>query len=89
MNAYDTLEECLGAVCPALSIASIAMQLGLLAWLGVLFVWIGCGLCCVHQARCYPRLPIRPFVRGLFNTGLGLLWPLWLLNRAQRAAAVD
>lgn len=75
---YDYCEEMLGMLCPALGVLAIAAHFGASAWAGILFIWIGCGLCTLHLRHSYPRLTVRPFTRGVFSAAAGALWPLWL-----------
>lgn len=75
---YAAFEELLGLLCPSLGTLCLAAHFEALNWSGLLFVWIGCGLCLLPSFGSYPQPPQRPFARGLHTTAVGMLWPLWL-----------
>lgn len=81
-EAHDAIEHVFGVITPALGALTLLDFFGLLEWTWLFFFWLACGHWAAYGFDAYPRLPHRPFVRGLFAFGFGVLWPLWLATRA-------
>lgn len=86
-QAYDTVEHVFGVVAPLLGALSLLDFFGLLAWTWLLLLWMSCGHWALYFCDTYPELKHRPFARGMFAFGVGLLWPLWLAARPARGPA--
>lgn len=80
---YEAVEHFLGVACPLAGALSLLDFWGLLAWTWLLLLWMSCGHYALYWYNACPALKYRPFVRGLFVFGVGILWPLWLAARAR------
>ena len=72
------MEHVLGVATPLLGALTLLDFFGLLGWTWLLFFWMSCGHWALYFYGTYPHLRHRPFVRGMFAFGVGLLWPVWL-----------
>jgi hypothetical protein len=82
LAGYEAVEHVFGVVTPVLGALTVLDFFQQLAWAWLLFFWMSCGHWALYWQGTYPRLTQRPFVRGLFAFGVGLLWPVWLARRA-------
>lgn len=71
----------MGILLPLLAIAGAAPQWVSLQSVAVVSLWLGFGHAVLYYLDLYPVLRCRPFQRGLFATGVGFCWPLWVLSR--------
>lgn len=74
---YEAVEHFFGVACPLLSALSVLDYLGMIRWAWLLLFWLACGHYMLYYYDIFPRIKYRPFVKGLFVFGVGLLWPLW------------
>lgn len=81
---HDAILHFFGVACPVLCALSLLDYSGMLRWTWVLFVWLGCGHFLLYFCDIYPRLRQHPFAAGLFVFGVGMLWPVWLVQRLPR-----
>ena len=80
-QGYDAVEHVFGVITPLASALSLLDAFGLLGWTWLLLFWLSCGHWVLYFYGAYPIVRHRPFVRGLFAFGVGLLFPVWLLAR--------
>lgn len=80
---YEAVEHFFGVACPLLGALSVLDHWGLLGWMWLLFLWMSCGHYALYLYDACPVLKYRPFVKGLFVFGVGLLWPVWLAARGR------
>lgn len=81
---HDAVEHLFGVACPLLSALSILDYLGLIQWAWLLMLWLSCGHYSLYFYDVYPALKYRPFVKGLFVFGVGVLWPIWCAAHVSR-----
>lgn len=74
---YESIEQFFGVACPLLSVLSVLDYFELIRWTWLLLFWLSCGHWTLYFYDLYPLLRYRPFFKGLFIFGVGLLWPLW------------
>ena len=74
---YESIEQFFGVACPLLSALSILDYFDLIRWTWLFLLWLSCGHWSLYLNDLYPVLKYRPFVKGLFVFGVGLLWPVW------------
>ena len=74
---YESIEYFFGVMCPLLSTLSLLDYSGAIRWAWLLLLWMSCGHFTIYFYNLYPPLKHRPFARGLFVFGVGMLWPLW------------
>src|SRR3954469_2871252 len=82
---HDAILHILGVACPALCAVSLLDYSGLLSWTWILFAWLSCGHFVLYANDLYTRLKHHPFATCLFAFGVGLLWPVWLVQRLPRS----
>ena len=74
---YAGVEESTGVLCPLLLVVSLIPELATLRGIALAALWLGFGHTMLHFYDVYPRLSLRPFFKGPFAFGAGVLWPGW------------
>lgn len=81
---YESVEYAFGVICPLLGALSVLDNLGLLRWAWLFFLWLSCGHYLLYFYDVYPLLRYRPFAKGLFVFGIGMMWPVWYVLRIHK-----
>jgi hypothetical protein len=75
---YESVEYFCGVAVPLICAFSILDYFGLIRWAWLFLLWLSCGHYSIYFYDLYPlRLKYRPFGKGLFVFGVGVLWPVW------------
>lgn len=80
---YEGIEQFFGVACPLAGAVSLLDFWELLGWTWLLLLWMSCGHYALYWYDACPVLKYRPFVRGLFVFGVGILWPVWFAARGR------
>jgi hypothetical protein len=83
-DRYQWVEYLFGVLCPILGVLSVLESLELLRWTFLLMLWMSIGHFTLYVYDVYPSLQYRPFAKGMFVFGVGLLWPVWCAVRVPK-----
>ena len=85
LRAYhDAVEHFFGVACPVLSGLSLLHYAEMIQWAWLFLLWLSCGHYSLYFYNVFPVIKYRPFVKGLFVFGVGLLWPVWCAAHANK-----
>lgn len=85
---YDSIEYFFGVLCPLLSVLSLLDHLGAVRWAWALLFWMSAGHFSLYLYNLYPQIRHRPFAKGLFVFGVGMMWPVWCVLQFRKKRPV-